>query len=375
MLSTISDFWKNVQYRLFPLVEEETGPLRKAHLRLVAILEFINIEKFVPRHYGAVGRPRKDRINLARAFVAKVLLKLKYTSQLREHILSDKQLRRICGWASHKEVPSESKFSRAFREFAESNLPELAHESLIRTVYQDSIVGHLKVDSTPVEAREKEITPAKLKKKKGKPGRPPKGEVRAKKKTRSERQASEEISVDEMLAEIPKHCAVAMKKKPGLSNYIWKGYKLHLAVDDLCVPLVALVTSASVNDHEVAIPLTLKAEKRFAFFYELMDSAYDVDAVQTYIRSRGHVPIVDKKPYNSAQKVEKEAERKRRKLLNWYPADTIRYRERFQGERPNSLLKEYYGAGDVQYKGYTKVTCHLMFGVLVLAANTLLGFG
>jgi len=377
MLTKISDFWKNAQLYLFPIVEEQTGPIGATHRKLTAILELIQIEKFVQRDLQTIGRPPKDRVALARAFVAKVVFKFKYTSQLRDYLLSDKQLRIICGWESFRKIPSPSKFSRAFNEFAKSKLPERVHQELIKTTYDDQIVGHLTIDSTPVEAREKEVkvAPSNMKKKAGKPGRPKKGEKREKQFTRSQKQASGIFSLNEMIADLPTDCTIAMKKKPGLSNYVWKGYKLHLGVDDAGVPLVALVTSASLNDHEAAIPITLLARQRFSFFYQLMDSAYDVKAVLEYISSLGQVPIVDKKSYNPAQKAEKIAERKRRKILNWRPAEAIRYRERMKGERPNALIKEYYGANNIQYKGHLKVSCHLMFGVLTLAASLLLGPG
>jgi hypothetical protein len=40
-------------------------------------------------------------------------------------------LQRLCGWERKEEVPSESTFSRAFSEFAESRLPERVHQALI----------------------------------------------------------------------------------------------------------------------------------------------------------------------------------------------------------------------------------------------------
>jgi hypothetical protein len=40
-----------------------------------------------------------------------------------ERVEADKTLRRLCGWSRPAEVPSESTFSRAFAEFAESQLP------------------------------------------------------------------------------------------------------------------------------------------------------------------------------------------------------------------------------------------------------------
>ena len=136
--NTLSQIWNNVQFSLFPQQEEEIGPLSQKHKKLIAILELIRIEDFVGRYYqpGTVGRPCKDRVALARAFVSKIVFKLEYTNQLRDHLLSDKQLRRICGWESIRQIPSESKFSRVFDEFSVFKLPEQTHEALIKDLYK-----------------------------------------------------------------------------------------------------------------------------------------------------------------------------------------------------------------------------------------------
>jgi hypothetical protein len=89
------------QRKLFPLLEEEIGPLNPTHLRLNSIQEVIRIERFARDQLPGsahCGRPPADRKSLARAFVAKVVFKLKYTRQQRDNLLSDKQLRMICGW-------------------------------------------------------------------------------------------------------------------------------------------------------------------------------------------------------------------------------------------------------------------------------------
>lgn len=160
--TSLSQIWFNIQYKLFPELEEEVGALSDKHKKLISILELIRIEHFVSNHNGFVGRPRKDRVAIARAFVAKVVLNLQFTNQLVDYLKSDKHLRLICGWESAKQVPDESTFSRAFEEFAHSQLPDRVHEALIKDMYEDEIIGHVIKDSTPIEAREKVV-----KKKKG----------------------------------------------------------------------------------------------------------------------------------------------------------------------------------------------------------------
>lgn len=372
--TTLSDIWTNIQYSLFPEQEEEIGPISAKHQKLIAILELIRIEHFISSIYcrGGVGRPAQHRIALGRAFVAKIVFKLEFTSQLRDYLLSDKQLRRICGWESSRQIPSESKFSRVFQEFSQLNLPERVHAALIKDLYQDEIVGHVTRDSTPIEAREKALKKTPKISIKKKRGRPSKGEKREKKLTRIERQAYGNMSLEEMLAELSYNCDIGKKRDPNGYPLVWKGYKLHAAVDDHCIPLAVIVTSASLNDNQAAIPLGIKADKVALNFYDLMDAAYDVKGVLDHSRSLGHVPIVDDRPATTKQKEMKKAEEKRRKVINWKPAEARRYEKRRESERFNALFKDHYGGRTVRYRGHQKASCHLMFGVLTLAASLLL---
>ena len=49
-----------------------------------------------------------------------------------------------------------------------------------------------------------------------------------------------------------------------------------------------------------------------------------------------------------------------------------RYNARSAAERTNARLKDEFGARKVKVRGHAKVFCHLMFGVLVLAADQLM---
>lgn len=373
----LSQIWGNIQYTLFPMQEEEIGPISEKHKKLISILELVQIEHFItPLYYPRnVGRPPKDRVFLARAFIAKIIFKLEFTNQLRDYLLSDKQLRRICGWESIRQIPSESKFSRVFEEFAQLKIPDCVHASLIKKLYQGEVIGHVTRDSTPIRARENPVKKSKqslLTKKTKQRGRPKKGEEKEKKLTRIEKQFHQKMSLEEMLDDLPKRCDFGKKKNADGYPLVWKGYKLHVAVDDHCIPLAAIVSSASLQDNQAAIPLGIKADKVAKNFYDLMDSIYDVKGVLEHSKSLGHVPIVDKKPANAEQKKIKQIEEKRRRLLNWQPAEDLRYKERRKSERFNALFKDYYGGRLVRYRGHLKASCHLMFGVLTVAASLLL---
>ena len=139
----IRDNWCRFQGELFPEIQDAFGPLLKNHQRFVMALGIICPEDFTLRISQRDGRPLCDRINLVRAFIAKAIWDIPTTRDLVEHLKVDRQMRNLCGWVLIHEIPSESTFSRAFAEFAESNLPGRMHEALVKEFIGDSIVGEL----------------------------------------------------------------------------------------------------------------------------------------------------------------------------------------------------------------------------------------
>ena len=174
---------------MFPELTEVVGPLPDRHQKLVAVLEFAAAERFLVGQPGLVGRPCADRVALARGFIAKAIWNMPTTRDLIDRLEADPTLRRLCGWPRRSAIPSESTFSRAFAEFAASELPARVHEVLVSTTLETSLVGHVSRDSTAIEVREK---PASKEDKKEKPkrrrGRPRKGEVVEKEEKRVDKQ-------------------------------------------------------------------------------------------------------------------------------------------------------------------------------------------
>lgn len=56
----------------------------------------------------------------------------------------------------------------------------------------------------------------------------------------------------------------------------WTGYKLHLDTIDGGIPVSALVTSASLNDSQAAIPLATITGERIINCYDLMDAILSI---------------------------------------------------------------------------------------------------
>jgi hypothetical protein len=246
LTTTLSHYWDKIQASLFPWLAEELDPLTEKQQQLVEILELIRVEQFLTDLIRCEGRPPKTRSAIAWSFIAKMIYNMDSTVALIERLKTDKNMRRICGWESLRQLPSESTFSRAFAEFAETSLPQRAHDALIAKT---------------------------------------------------------------------------------------------------------LITSC----------------------YDLMDAGYDVDAIVEHSRSLGHVPLIDKNPRRD-QKLQRElkAENLARRNLNFTFPEELRYNERTTAERANARLKDEFGANKLRVRGHAKVACHLMFGVLVLAADQLM---
>lgn len=373
-LQKLSHTWQHIQGFLFPMMREEVGELTAKQKLLVNVLEFAKLEEHLPYAGRYPGRPAEDRTAMARAFVAKVVYDMATTRILLDRLQTDPTIRRICGWERKAEVPSESTFSRAFGEFADSRLPERVHRALIEQHLGEQVIGHISRDSTAIEAREKpEKKAAPVEKKPKKRGRPKKGEERPKAPTRLERQAAG-LPLAEMIDDLPTACNVGTKRNSKGYKTSWTGYKLHIDAADGGIPVSCLLTSAALHDSQAAIPLAEITHGRVASLYDLMDAAYDAPQIKAHSRSLGHVPIIDPNPRSKAKKEELEAETKRRKAANYTLAEDRRYNERGTVERVNGRIKDEFGARMVRVQGHAKVMAHLMFGIVALTVDQLMKF-
>ena len=295
-------------------------------------------------------------MSIFKAFIAKAVYDFSTTKVLIDNILSNPQLRRLCGWEHKRQVPSEATFSRAFKQFAEAGLLQKVHKTMIEeNVKEEKLVGHISRDSTAIKGREKSCRKNTPKKKtKGKRGRPKKGEERPKEPRRLELQLGRVL--EENLSDLPIGCDWGTKKDSNGKKMCWKGYKLHLDCMDGDIPVSAILTSASPHDSQVAIPLAQMTSERLTNLYDLMDSAYDAPEIHEFSRSLGHVPLID----HNKRKGEKR---------EFSPAEKSRYNERSTAERVNADLKDNYGGRNVRVKGQEKVVTHLMFGIIAIVGK------
>ena len=384
-----SQYWNAVQTELIPQLTEELGAPTQALLAVIRTLECARIEEFVERSWCGIGRPPKDRLALARAFVAKPVLHLRTTEALRERLEVDRALQRICGFDTRKELPDAATFSRAFAEMSKGRVVERCHQALIEATLGDQIIGHITRDATAIEARERPACQRKHKKAKvidltAKPvqktlespsvptatvtatpatqkprrGRPKKGEVRpAPELSRIGRQRTQTLM--QMMQDLPTQCDRGSKCNAQGYKNSWNGYKLHFDVADGGIPVSVILSSASVHDSQVAIPLATMTAQRVTSLYDVMDAAYCSSEIREHSVQLGHVPLIDHNPRGGEKR-----------LFDY--AETVRYKIRTQSERANARLKDEFGANNIFVRGDKKVMAHLMFGVLALTVDQLL---
>ena len=355
----LATIFHGLQRHLFPALTDELGELSALDQQFCEVIALTDLGRFTDRYeWCGDGRPPCPRVWLAHAFIAKSVYQFPTTAALVEALRARPTLRRLCGWESANDVPSEPTFSRAFAAFAADQLPERIHEHMVKTHAGPKLVGHVSRDATAIEAPERPAPkPAATPRVPGKRGRPKKGEVRPPAPPkRLDLQPTRTVA--ENLADLPTRCAVGCKRNSKGHQETWIGYKLHLDTLDGDIPASALLTSASTHDSQAAIPLAQLTAQRVTSLYDLMDSAYDAPQIAAFSRGLGHVPIIDPNPRNGDKPP-------------LAPAEALRFHERSASERVNSLLKERYGGRWVRVRGAQKVMCHLMFGLVALTASAL----
>ena len=377
----VTQFSHMLQEDLFPFLQEVTGPLSGQMKLLASVICLAPLGRLLSGRRSGTGRPAKDRAALATAFIAKAILNIPTTRDLIDRLQVDEVLRKFCGWSTVEAVPHESKFSRAFAEFAQTQLPQQLHEAVIAATQQERLIGHIARDSTAIPVRERypeteqqKGSKQKARKQGGKTGRrkgSQGGFVRAKaadRGTRIQRQRHQKL--ERQLKDLPQQCDTGAKKNTQGHEQYWRGYKLHLDVADGQIPISAILTSASVHDSQVAIPLMTMTSGRVTHLYELMDSAYDADEILAHSRQLNHVPIAAPHPRRGTKKpsqMQKVFPDKLTPQLTW--AQQERYKTRTMSERVNARLKDEFGASQIRVRGAAKVMAHLMFGVLALTVD------
>ena len=323
-MNILLSVWNTIQTKLFPWLEEELDPLSEKEKQFVEVVALMDLEQYMREYrWQGIGRKRKNRLSILKAFIAKAVYNFETTEMLIEYLINSKNLRRLCGWENRFDVPSKATFSRAFSEFSQGKLVQNIHEEMVKKHCGSKLVGHVSRDSTAIEAREKPVKKEKSEKEgsKRKRGRPSKDElILPKPPKRLDIQSNR--SVEENIKDLPSSCDIGCKIDSKGHKTSWNGYKLHIDCIDGDIPVSAILTSASVHDSQASIPLAQMTFDRVTSLYDLMDSAYDAPQIRLYSEKLGHIPLIDHNP-RRGEKIEME------------PAAKIRFGERTTVERIN----------------------------------------
>ena len=376
IISTLSKMWLkviNLENSLFPQLTEQLGVLSPKEQKLIKILDFAEIEKYVCT--TSKTNPPKDREQIARAFVAKSVYNFQTTRDLIDRLHVDKTLRILCGWRYKNSIPSESKFSRAFKELSDLNIAQKAHERFVKEYLSEMTFFYNATDATKIPLREKAVKKKKTEKIKYRAGRPKKGETREPIKPKILEQQRDMQTVDEMLSLVSTDCGVGIKQSSKGNREVWIGGSLHISAVDGDIPITAFYSGANVHDSSVALPLIQETSKRVNYMYDLQDAGYDADIIREFSIKYNHKPIIDINPKNSQTLRDKIELRKHEETIfkslhnRHLDLDREHYNQRSMVERVNAYLKDSFGCNKIYYQGGDKVASVLAFAILSICIH------
>ena len=342
--------WMTIQPSLFDSLDDELGELDDEEKLFVRVSSWaLSEHNFSKYRWCRNGRPPASRISIFKAFILKAVMNYPTTKRLISTVRRTPVLRRLCGWESVSDVPTKSTFSRAFRDFAKDKLAITVHADLVRKALGPNGAFHVCHDSSAIEAPERGV-------------RKPQTEEE---KKATELSAQRTRTADENFALLPTHCDWGVKRDSKGKRKTWRGYKLHVACTDGDIPLCAFVSSANLNDAKAMIPMMQKVSEDFDYFYDLADAGYDAAEIRQASLALNHMPIIDRNPRRGEKNVDDVGGRR----VNLVDATTRRYFARSGIERVFSHLHEAHGGKFVRVRGSAKVLLHLMFGLIVIAAE------
>lgn len=300
------------------------------------------------------GRRGYRLVDILATRAVMLFFKQENISRTREFLNGNPNIRRIIGL---KRIPSESVISRKSKALHCVLDVDSMHKTIVSEFYSSRLVCNLSIDSTPIDAREKPIEKKVHNKEKRGRKRNGSDEEREYIDRTEEEKRLKELAMHgdarQFLSTLEDRCSITGKKN-SKGHMQWRiGYKIHLAVDDMGIPVSFFVSGACVHDSRVAIPLIRMAHERCTFLYSLMDGGYSSHEIESFARELGVVPVIDFKADRNGCKPEMDK------------AKRIRYRARTTVERTNSELKDCF----LPPKLFSRGVCSLLdlqFAVLLL---------
>jgi len=270
----LSSIWYHFQNNLFPILQDELSPLTDNQKKLIQAIDVAQVDRHFPYRGRTPGRPQSNRAAIARAFIAKSIYNVPTTEVILEYIKGSPSLHRICGWENGTISPTAPPSHAPSPNSLTANWRKKIHADVIQSPLGEQLIGHISRDSTAITAREKPEKPAKPTEEKKKRGRPKKREERPKILTQLEKQSAG-MTLKAMFDDLPGACTVGTKRKSKGHTTSWIGYKLHIDAADGGIPISCVLSSVSLHDSQVAIPLAQMTAQRVTNCYDLMDAAND----------------------------------------------------------------------------------------------------
>ncbi len=159
-IASLSKMWHkifNMENTLFPALKETLmlEELSNKESKLIRILDFAEIEKNIT--VVSITNSKKDREQIARAFVAKSVYNFQTARDLIDRLQIDRTLRIICGWRYKKDIPSEATFSRAFGELSDLKIAQKTQEKFVSKYLSEKTFFYNATDATKIPLRQKPI--------------------------------------------------------------------------------------------------------------------------------------------------------------------------------------------------------------------------
>src|SRR5712692_2487293 len=355
---TVSWLMGTGQRTLFPHREAcLASPLTGQEKRLVTILALVHREHSGPKSASRQGRgrPLKEREASARSWVATAVLGAPHTRSVLHALRTTATLRTRCGCATRSAGPSAATVSRALAECATRGLATVVPDALVQEPLRTALSGQVSRDATAIQGREKpvkKVKPPQAPRKKGRPATGVQQEPTDPQRLEGpQRQAAPDAS-----ALLPTACDRGVKPNATGDTATWHGLTRHVDVHESGLPWSAIVTAASVQESQAALPLMQWTSGQVPSCSDLMAAASDARQSWEQSRALGQVPSMDRNPRGGT-------------VVPRAPHAAQRSNERTASERFNSRLKDAFGGRHVMVRGAEKVMRHLLCGGVALFAD------
>ena len=136
--------WFTIQPDLFGRIEDEVGELGESEKEFVRICTTaLNSGRFAKYRWCGNGHPPSSRVAIFKMLVLKALRDFPTTKDTLLIVRQSPVLRRLCGWETVADIPSESTVSRAYDQFAQDEIASLVHADFVQAAIGRDGVFHV----------------------------------------------------------------------------------------------------------------------------------------------------------------------------------------------------------------------------------------